>query len=167
MRTSDLKPCLAALKKGNDALRKLGACRTVDYDALGVADAYALKFHLPRADNLAVAPNHSILRESLPRLRDVLDLGSGTGSLAYALAAHGASAEGRADRRIVAVERSASMATTALDLFEAARTALVGRFSRLAVALSRPPAARNLCDLVVASRVVAGPGDQAAAPPPI
>jgi hypothetical protein len=83
---AELRAYLLQLRTANEELHKLAGGDPVDYELSGIGEAYALKFHLMRADNLSVALDAATKHKTLADRRQVLDLGSGTGSTAWALA---------------------------------------------------------------------------------
>lgn len=77
---------LSTLKDANAKLHSLGASGRIDYDLEGMAEAYALKFHLMRADNALVAISAIANQIPVAKWSPILDFGSGTGATAWAMA---------------------------------------------------------------------------------
>lgn len=103
----ELRTFLLHLRVANEELHKLAGGDPVDYELPGIGEAYAVKFHLMRADNLIVALSSAAKHGALADKVQVMDLGSGTGSTAWALAAW--SVAGGSSFELKSVEESRRM----------------------------------------------------------
>ncbi|KXK13217.1 MAG: hypothetical protein QY327_00100 [Fimbriimonadaceae bacterium] len=141
---------LSQLRDANEELHKLSGSQPVDYDLPAIGDAYALKFHLMRADNLLISLGACKSAKALPERAQVLDLGSGTGSSAWALAAWTATKGGSYD--IASIEESQEMTKTSHMLWRSLQ-----RQNRLSGASISLASAMPTCDILVANHLFSMP----------
>lgn len=151
----DLSKYLLRLRTANEELHKLASSDAVDYGLPQIGDAYALKFHLMRADNLLIALEAASKKGAFSEHAHVMDIGSGTGSTSWALAAWAGARPARSYFEIASVEASREMTRTAAVLWAGLRR-LGGRIGSASVCTSNDGQA---CDVLIANHLFSIPGD--------
>lgn len=153
MSGSQLSAYLRQLHDANEELHKLASDHAVNYEMPGIGDAYALKFHLMRTDNLLVALGALTKKGLFRTVVDVLDLGSCTGSSAWALAAW--SAASNACFSLASVEESREMRAADQALWRGLQ-----RSSRISGGSVNRNDQATVCDVLVANHLFAVPQER-------